>query len=919
MKIRLRHERLAEHLARSQRTQNAWALILGLDKGHLSRLVNGKRPYPGPGTRQRLLRGLGLTFEDLFEVEVGPPDADLVCSKGRGNNLWRLLSRQRRLIRGDGLVKVLLQDIRYSLRLFANNPLLTGVALATLALGIGSNTAIFSLIHATLIEPIPYPEADRIVFMGTQHPLGKERGAVSFPDFLSWQENSKVFSQMAAVNHESVTFQGDDGALRVLAETVTADYFEVLGIAPERGRPFLRSEAEEPGADNRVVILSHGFWQDVLGGREPVLGSHLELSGAFFEVIGVMPPGFHGVFETAQIWLPLADFDQLHPELAQYRILQTRSTRFLTGLGRLREGISVALARERMGQLAESLAAQFPGTNQGRGIILDEAREELVGGFRRPLFLLLAAVAAILLIASTNLANLYLARAAGRGREMAIRTAMGASRGRLVRQVLTETITLSLLGGLLGVLLAGAGLRLSLAFLPYTLPKFVDVQISWPILLFALVLSLLTGILFGSIPALRSVGDDLAGTLKRDERQAWKTSSRRWFSGGLVVIEVALSLALLLATGLILKSFYKLSVFDPGFESDHLFSASFSLPEQKYEGPAQGQLLEEILGRVQELPGVEDAALTSHVFFGGGYMTGDFYVEGREPESAEGRLISYRQCVSPGFFQTLEVPLLRGREFRDGDRASAPQVAIVNRQFAESFWPGEDPLGKRISFGDPSLHDEVTWRTVVGVVGNVQPAFRSRGVLWQIYVPVQQGGEWSRYLMIRASSSTADLAQSLRVLMGDIDPDIALFDWHRMSDHLEDSSASTRFLAVLLALFGCLGLFLSGVGIYGVMSHTVTRARPEIGIRLALGATRRDILTDFLRYGSVRAVVGMLAGGVVFWWTASLLSSQLYGVSSLDGQVIATALLFLGTVALLSCLIPSWRAARQDPMETIRT
>ena len=919
MKIRLRHERLAVRLARGKRSQNAWALRLGLHKGHLSRLVNGKRPYPGPETRQRLLDGLDLSFEELFQIEVESPQNRLQWILHWARQSWRSrVQPPYSVIRGDGTLRMLLQDLRYSVRVFAKSPALTLVALLTLALGIGSNTAIFSLLYATLIEPIPYPEAERIVFLGTQHPASGNRGAVSFPDFLSWESASDWFSQMAVVGHENVTMRGNEGAVRVVAETVTAGYFDVLGIAPDQGRVFLRNEASEIGGSNQVVIVSHAFWRNTLGGKERILDTDLEISGTKYRVIGVMPRGFTGIFESAQIWLPLTTFDALNPQLVEYQILQSRGTRFLSGIARLSNGVTVDVARERMSELALDLGREFQRSNRGRSIVVDEVREELLGGFRRPILLLLGAVASVLLIASTNLANLFLARAAVRGRELAIRTAVGASAGRLVRQVLTESVTLSLAGGLLGVLLAASGLNLMLGLLPHTLPSFVEVGISLPVLLFSLALSILTGLAFGTLPALRSVRSDLVSTLKQDDRQASLGSSRRWFSGGLVAVEVALSLTLLVATGLMLKSFHNMQTFDPGFQVDGLLSMRFNIPAQKYDARSQDRLLAQILERVEGLPGVQTAALSSHVFFASGYMTGDFYLENREPAGPDERLIGYRHYVSPDFFRAVGVPLLQGRTFTGMDREDAAQVVIVNRDFAETLWPGEDPLGKRISLQNPATSDEVAWRIVAGVVGDVLPRMRASGALWQLYMPIQQGGEWSRYLMIRAVVPAATLAPSVRAVMREIDPEIPVFDWSEVSDFLEQSAAPTGFLATLLGLFGLLGLFLSAVGIYGVMSHTVTRARREIGIRMALGATRRDILQYFLRYGSVRTAIGLGVGGLISVWVVTLMTSQLYGVSPLDATVFTLVTAFLAGVAMLSCLIPSWSAARQDPLTTIR-
>lgn len=905
MRPKLRHRRLAREMAKSRLSQNGWALRLGIDKGHLSRLANGKRPYPGPATRRKLLTGLKLPFEELFEIEAAAVERRRFSDVGS-------LDRQRTRDAGNG-VWSMFQDIRFAVRHFRRSPGFTFVTLATLALAIGANTGIFSVIQGVILKPLPYGKDDRLVLIGTQHPSHGGRGAVSYLDFLDWRRQSNTVENLAVYVSDGATLTGADGATRVSLELVSSDYFAALGVPPQMGRTFLADETG-PAADAKLVVASHGFWRDRMGGSESALGQSLTFNGQTYRLIGVMPKGFRGLSGGCEAWLPIGTFDSIHPELREFRILQSRGTRFLTAVGLLSGDETLESSRAQMGAVAGGLAEQHPRTNANRAILIESAREVLVGSFRRPLLLLLGAAVFLLLIGCGNLANLNLARASRRTREMAIRRALGASRLRVSRQVLTESLLLSVGGGMLGVGVAWLSLRLFPRWLAADWPNFVELRLDLTVLGFTLLLSMLAGVLFGLFPALRTARADS----NRDLRDSGRSGGirKRWTPALLVAGETALAFSLLIATGLMLKSFEKARAFDPGFETKGLMTASLDFPAHKYSQVEQAALLERVVDRIGRIPGVDSAALTSHTFFGGGYMTGDVSIEGHVAENPDERIVTYLQFVSPGFFEALGATMLAGREFTARDRADAPKVVVINRGLAERFWPGQSPLGKRIAFG--SEPEDGDWREVVGVAADVQPWLRRDDQLLQIYAPFEQGGLWSRELILRTGADAAGVVESVRTALREVDPEMPLFQIASMEELMARSRAATTSLAALLTVVAVLALGLASIGVYGVMSYIVSRARPEIGLRLALGATPRQILGFFVRYGGLRAGVGLLAGFGLSFWLVQLLESQLFEVEPLDGQVFVAAAAILAAVGLLACLAPSLRASRLDPLETIR-
>ena len=900
MKIRLRHDKLAFHLARSRMSQNRWAQKLGLHKGHLSRLTNGQRSHPGPETRQKLLEGLGLPFDELFEIEGAE-------TPGRARRFVKRLRRSTSRWM-PGATRGWSGEIRQAFRALRRQPGFALMALATVALGVGANTAIFTLVNGILLQPLPFSEPDRLVYVWSVRNEGTTLGRLSFQDYLTLADEADTLQSLAAISADDLTWVGGGGAERISAEMVTAPFFSALGVAPVRGRPLLASETrlDGPGA---VVVISHDFWQAKLGGAAGVVGSTLRLNGLPYDVVGLMPPGFRGLEGAAQLWVPLTQMDTLHPDLKQYDLLQSRGTRFLMAIGRRAEGAGLVAIQDQLSAVAARLRTEFPRTNEDKGLRAEPLNDVIRGDFRTPVLWLMGAVALVLLIAVANLAHLSLARSAQRIREVAIRTALGAEVPRMIRHLLTESLLLAVAGGFLGLLLAQAALVRILALLPDGLPSYATPSLDGRVLLFSVLLSVIVGAAFGLAPALLAVRRGAADALKQNSGNVAAGRGRRRLTSALVVAEIALSLALLVGSGLMLQGLYRATSFDPGFDAGGLISASFDLPLYKFSEDEQARLLDAVVEQVSALPGVDNAALCSHLYFGDGYMTGEV---SRADDLDEVEIGTQMMWVTPGFFRTLGLQLQEGRDFAAGDQADAPAVGVVSRSFAEEAWPGESPVGKVLRTGTRA---EAT-TTIVGVVDSVVTR-RGGPAPNQLYFAVAQGGLWSRSLLIR-SARPAVVLPSLRAAIQEVDPEIPIFQVTSMESLVSQTFASTRLLALLTTIFAGAALLLAVVGVYGVMAFTVAQARAEVGIRLALGARPADVTRQYLAYGGRRAVSGLLLGlGLVFLLIRTF-ATQLPDVESFDPRVIAGVSLLLLTVALLACWVPAWRASRVDPLETVR-
>jgi putative ABC transport system permease protein len=805
----------------------------------------------------------------------------------------------------------ILSDLRFAARMMWKSPGFAAVACLIVALGVGANTAIFSLINGVLLSPLPFDRPEQLTFVWS---LDKDTGSansVAYPDYLDWREQSQLFESLAAFEQEDFILTGRGAAERLLGELASAEYFTLLGVRPWRGRVF-SPEENQLGSHAPVTVVSHGLWQRRFGADLDLVGKQISLNGSLFNVVGIMPPGFKGFHGRADLWVPMSMFDVVNPELARYDILNNRATRWHSVLGRLRSDATLEQAQLEMDGIAAALGEAHPEHDAIRGIRLVSAYEQVVGRFQASLLVLAAAVGFVLLIACANLANLFLSRMASRGREVAVRAALGASRKRLIRQLLTESILLGMLGGALGLFMAYWSLELLVSLLPIRVPEFVHVAIDGRALFFTLLISLATSVFFGLFPALGSTHASPVDSLRKATRTGLGKGN---FRGALVVAEVWLSLLLLVGAGLMLKSFHRMEHFDPGFVSEHLLTLRFDIVEPG--GTGAPELLSPLVEKIEALPGIDSASLTSHIFYDRGYMTTAVTVEGYVPPDPDQDILSYAQFVGPGFFRTMGIPLLQGREFDARDDSSSASVCVVNESFARRFWPNQNAIGNRLMMG--RYRAGKPWVTVVGVVGDVQPEIRRESTeLHQIYYPIEHGGYWSRGLVVRTAVDPLGVVGPLRAAVQELSPNIPIFSVATMDELLAGSRSQTRFIAFLMGTFALLALVLAAVGIYGVVSYTVSQLTHEVGIRVALGARARDILTYVMGRTLVLFAAGLLLGVLSSLGATRLLSTLLYEVSPLDGTVFITVAMLLTVVVVLASYFPARRAAKLDPLVALR-
>src|SRR5215207_5627965 len=799
----------------------------------------------------------------------------------------------------------LLQDIRFGLRLLWKRPGFTAVALAVLALGVGANTAIFSVVNAVLLRPLPYPGAERVVaFDGVNLSKGINKSNMSAPDFEDWKEQARSFEAMSLYTEGGSNLTGGTEPERVTTAWVGADFFRVIGVGAARGRALL-PEDDRPGGSPAVVI-SHGLWQRRFGADPAAVGRRVELGGRSLEIVGVMPPDFDFP-QRAQLWGPL----QL--DVAK----EPRDNRSYSVVGRLREGVPLETAQAELDAVAARLAQEYPVTNAGWGVDLDPLKDELVGRLKATLFMLLAGVGLLLLIACANVANLLLARASGRRREVALRLALGAGRWRIARQMLTESVLLSLAGGALGAALSVWLTDLLVALAPADTPRLSEASADWRVLLFAAGASVLTGVAFGLAPALQASRYDLNESLKEGGRGASGGRSRA--RSALVVAEVALSLLLLAGAGLLVKSFARLQAVDPGFDAEGVLTMRVSLPGARYKEPARkAEFYAALMERVQALPGVESASATLSLPLGGSnYSVGRGFIREGRPETPEEADNAAYAVVTPDYFRALRIPLRAGRVFDERDDMESAKVVVINEAFARKAFAGEDALGQRIQI----WRDEKFPREIVGVVGDTKPqALDAADPALQMYVPHRQDGTWGGLsLVLRARGAEADpLVRGVREEVRALDRELPVYDVKTMGKVVADSTAYRRVAMFLMAGFACAALLLAGVGLYGVVSYTVAQRTHEIGVRLALGARGRDILGLVVRQGMLLTLAGLGLGLACAFALTRLIAGLLYGVSAADPAVYVVVSLLLAAVALLACLVPARRATKVDPMVALR-
>ena len=817
-------------------------------------------------------------------------------------------------------MNTLLRDVRYGLRVLWGSPGFTLVAVAVLALGVGATAAIFSVVNAVLLRPLPFDEADRLVFL-TERNTQQDGVSLSWPDFTDWRAQNRVFEKVAAYNRDSYNLTGGGEPERLLAAQVSADLFHVLRVNAARGRVFA-DEDDRPGAAP-VVVISHGLWQRRFGGDPAIVGRQVTLNGRGYTVVGVMPQGF--LFPNrAELWVPLG-------QLSQPSWGNRDNHLGLFGVARLKDGVTLDEARADLNMIAANLEEQYPDTNRDERASLTPLQETYVRDVRAALWTLAGAVLFVLLIACANVANLQLARASARRKEMAVRAALGAGRWRLVRQLLAESVLLALAGGVTGLLLAQWGVGLILAIRPDSIPRAGEIGIDGRVLLFTAGVSVLTGIAFGLAPALRASRPDLQETLKEGARGG--AAGRNLFRGGLVVAEVALTLVLLTGAGLLARSFLRLQQVNPGFTYEHLVSFNMTLPARKYPGEQQRvNFLREVLSRLRALPGVEGAAASSGLPLGYNNWQTPFTIDGRPQPPASQAPLMDTTAASPDYFRAMGIPLLRGRYFTEQDdrrwadekslRAAdegARSVAglnsiIIDEEFARRYWPNEEAVGGRVRFGagGPAL-------TVVGVVGRVRmEGLKTDSERVQGYLPYLQFPTRGLGIVIRSAQEPEQVIAAARREVMAVDPEQPLYNVRTLAQLRSTSIAPATLNLTLLSVFAGLALLLAATGLYGVVAYTVAQRTREIGIRVALGAQGKDVLRMVVGRGMLLALAGVAAGLAGSFLLTRVMSGLLYGVTPTDPLTFAAVSLLLAAVALLACLVPAWRAAKVDPMVALR-
>jgi putative ABC transport system permease protein len=806
-------------------------------------------------------------------------------------------------------METLLQDLRHAVRSLVNHPGFTVVAVLTLALGIGANTAIFSVVNAVVLRPLAFRNPGELVVLWEA--VNHSRAGVTAPDFVDWQAQSHSFAGFAASASTSVNLTGAGEAERLPTQRVSAGYFPTLGVAAAIGRTFLPEEAAFGAA--RVTVLSDGLWRRRFGADTAILGKTITLGDDPYTVIGVLPPGF-GINETAtQLWLPLA----LTPEEQQ-----STGSHLLTVFARLKPGHTRGSAQTEMSAIAASLGRERPGSNQGVTVRVDALQDAVVSGSRSSLLLMFGAVGFVLLIACVNVANLFLARAAERQREMSIRAALGAGAPRLLRQLLSESLTLALTGGTLGLLLAIAGTRLLIDLLPPGTPRLDLVGIDGRVLGFTLLTALLTGVAFGLVPARQASHPDLHEALKESGRSLVAVVRPR-LRRALVIGEIAIALVLLVGSGLVLKSFLLLRRVDPGFDPRRLLTAHVSLPEGRYGVPARTvEFYQQVLQRVRDLPGARAAALTSFLPLDETGYSFSLHLPDRPAPRPDQTPVAYVRTVSPDYRTVIGFRLVRGRDLTDHDRAGTPRVALINETMVHRLWPTHDPLGKTFTMDD----GEIAPIEVVGVVSDVKHFGLGTESRSELFVPFAQAPphfwEWtdrSMTIVMRTTDAPATLMGDIRAAVGSVDKSIPLYRATTMDAILAESLATERSSALLLGMFATVALGLAALGLYGLMAYLTTRRAHEVGIRLALGASTTDVLHLVVGEGLNLVTAGLtigLGGAVLL---TRVLGSLLFGVTATDPATFAAVAALVATVALVASYVPARRAARLDPVAALRS
>jgi putative ABC transport system permease protein len=808
----------------------------------------------------------------------------------------------------------LTSDVRYGLRMLLKSPGSTLVALIALSFGIGANSAIFSVVNGVLLRPLPYKDSDRLVIVSeTKLSHGIRQELVSPANYREWAEQNSVFDQIAALRAEPRVLTGSELPERVETALLSPAAFELLGVKPALGRTFSRDESQ-PGR-SLVAILSYGLWQRRFGGDPAALGSSITLDGASYAVVGITPSEFHLLDTPSELWIPYTlDAKELNT--------RTRAVRTLRVIAHLKPGATLQQAQIEMRSMARRLEQQDTEANAGYSANVVRLRDQMVGDIRTTLWTLLGAVLFVLLIACANVANLLLARAGNREKEIAVRAALGANPGRLARQLLTESVIIALTGGLLGLLLAAWSISLLKEFGPTTLPRLKDIGMDWRVLGFTLLVSVATGIIFGLAPVFASRRKDLNSVLRSNGRGAAGSRSRSRLRNVLVVSEISACVVLLTGAGVMIRSFVRLQSVNPGFRPDHVLTVQIALPDTHYSDWKVGLFYKQLLERLQALPGVRFAAIARKVPLSTGLESSlNFTVENRPVQSSADQPRAKYRAVSSDYFDALGIPLIRGRHFNRTDAENTPGVALINETLARNFFVGEDPVGKRIKAG----FDDSVWYTIVGIVADVKATGLDAATNPETYYHyLQVPPAWMSFVestmtaVLRTSAEPVSLVAAVRGEVQKMDSGLAVFNIHTMEALVDGSLAQPRFRTMLLGAFAGLALILAAIGLYGVIACSVAQRTNELGVRMALGAQRNNVLKLVVGQGAMLAALGIGIGLLASFGLLRVISTLLFGVHATDPLTFAATALLILVVAVAASIIPAWRAIQVDPVLALR-
>ncbi|HZS18945.1 MAG TPA: ABC transporter permease [Candidatus Udaeobacter sp.] len=817
-----------------------------------------------------------------------------------------------------------MNDLKFALRQLQKSPGFTVVAVLTLALGIGANTAIFSVVNAVLLKPLPFPSPDRLVAIGSTNVRDPDRShqfnSLSYPDFFDFRNQNRTFDCMSTYRGGSYALVNEQGAQNVQGLRVSAEFFDVLGVEPAIGRAFVRADEQAGGGPGGLkAILTHDLWMRLFNGDKGAIGRTLRIQGQSYTIIGIMPRGFQFPFETpaTELYVTLAadaaNADGTKP------VTEQRGNHMLLGFGRLKQGVTVAQANADLGTIAAALEKQYPDSNTGFGAAVVPLRDELVGDVRTALYVLFGAVVCVLLIANANVANLMLARASVRAKEIALRAALGASRRRIIRQLLTESLLLAGIGGLLGLLIAKWGTDALIVAVPQNIPRIGAIELDSVVLAFTLLVSMGTGIVFGLVPAWHASHVDLNSALKTGARIGTGAEYKHRLRNGLVMGEIVLALILLVCAGLLIQTFARLSRVKTGLRTENLFTARVSLPDAAYPRPVNvNGFFDQLLAKVRAIPGINSASIILPLPLTGSHTTTDFDIE-EHPMPEGQRNDAPIRIAGVDYFQTMGIPLSQGRVFKETDKFDSLPVVIVNERFAEKFFPGQNVIGKRIKPGWSIGDDKPKMREIVGVVGNVKHLSLQKDFTPEMYVPASQVPVNVVWIVARTSlSNPTTLTAAVRDQLASIDRDLPLTQVRVFNEYMARTLAKPRFNALLLSVFAGTALLLTAIGIYGLLAYSVSQRTNEIGIRIALGAAQSNIFRLVVGQAMLMVAISIAIGLLGAFMATRLLGSLLYGVATWDPTTFASIATLIAVVAFLACWLPARRAARVDPVIALR-